>query len=129
MIIFIDNLIIILTILFIFWFIISYTCHIEMNKRENLPYDYVNFDTFIKVFNEYFNKYKNNPGTKIEYGFDGWSAFFMYDKDYNRIIYLHASIVKFENRCMIFYPLSWIRYCIWMRQYRHVKKRKINRHH
>lgn len=66
-----------------------------MNKRENLPYDYVNFDTFIKVFNEYFNKYKNNPGIKIEYGFDGWSAFFMYDKDYNRIIYLHASIVKF----------------------------------
>ena len=98
-----------------------------MNKRQNLLYDYVDFNTFIEVFNEYFNRYKDKPDIKIEHGFGGSPAFFMYDKYYNRIIYLHASVVKFENRCMIFYPLSWIRYCIWMRQYKPVKKKKINR--
>ena len=106
-------------------FISSYLTHIQMNRDQNLQYDYVNFKTFINVFNEYMDRYKDNSNVNIKYGYHGSPAVFMRMKyNCNYFIYLHASIVKFENKCMIFYPWSWIKYCIWIRKFtkgKHVK--------
>ena len=96
-----------------------------MNRDQNLQYDYVNFKTFINVFNEYMDRYKDNSNVNIKYGYYESPAVFMRMKyNCNYFIYLHASIVKFENKCMIFYPWSWIKYCIWIRKFtkgKHVK--------
>ena len=119
------TLLLVILVWFIY-FIACYSTHIEMNKNQNLPYDYVNFKTFKNVFNSYMNKYIDNPNIDIEYGWHGSPAVFMKNKyNYqNKLIYLHASIVEFENKCMIFYPLSWIRYCIWMKQFSNGKRVK-----
>lgn len=47
-----------------------------MNHSMNLPYDYVDFKTFINVFNYYMNKYKDNSNIDIRYGFHGSPAVF-----------------------------------------------------
>ena len=108
-------------------FISSYLTHIHMNKDQNLQYDYVNFKTFINVFNEYMDMYKDNSNVDIKYGYHGSPAVFMCIKNnWNRyyIIYLHADIVKFENKCMIFYPWSYIKYHRWIRKFIAVKRIK-----
>ena len=117
-------LIVILTGIIYFW--ICYSTHIYMNHKQNLPYDYVDFETFINVFNYYMDKYKDDPNIDIRYGFGGSPAIFMRMKNNydNYFIYLHADIVQFENKCMIFYPWSWIKYCIWMKQF--VNGKRVN---
>lgn len=105
-------------------FIIEYTDHISISKKEGLPYDYVIFDTFIKVYNAYFTKYKHEPGIKIKYGFSGGSpGVLMYNKNCT-LINLTVDDVIFTDKCMIFYPWSWIRYRIWMKQFKPDKKGK-----
>lgn len=94
----------------------SYATHIYMNKKENVPYDYVNFKTFSREF----NKYKYSLG--LEYNENGESIFLKINNDY--ILYLHASIVKINGKCMIFYPIDWFKYCIWIKQF---NKSKTNR--
>lgn len=115
----------VITIGFI-WFIACYLTHIEMNRGQNLPYDYVNFKTFRAIFDSYMDKYKDNPNVKIKYGWHGSPAVFMYMNYgyYNYLIYLYANIVKFENKCMIFYPFSYIKYCIWMRKFANGSRKK-----
>lgn len=78
-----------------------------MNKNEKIPYDFVHFNTFMNVF----EKYKYVPTLKYDKNF---KSIFLKQDD-KIIIYLHASIVKFNDKCMIFYPISWIRYCLWMK--------------
>ena len=107
-------------------FIACYMTHIKMNKERNLPYDYVNFKTFRKVFTSYMDKYKDNLNIDIKYGFYNSPAVFMRNKyDYNNeLIYLHADIVRFEKKCMIFYPWSYIKYCRWIRKFVNNKRVK-----
>ena len=78
-----------------------------MNIDQNKPYDWCSFKTFKKEF----NKYINNPKLYIQ-KFGDYSIFLDEDNRYN-ILYLHASIIKFNDKCMILYPFSWLRYCIW----------------
>lgn len=102
--------------LFIIPFVASYMTHIEMNTNQNKPYDYVTFERFMKEF----NKYKDDP--RLEYDKSFKSIFLKYWDDentYHSDVYLHASIVRFVDKCMIFYPVDWFKYCIWMeRQFR-----------
>lgn len=72
--IFVIILFFILTV--IIYFLICYSTHIHMNHSMNLPYDYVDFKTFINVFNYYMNKYKDNSNIDIRYGFHGSPAVF-----------------------------------------------------
>lgn len=93
-----------------------YMTHIEMNTSQNKPYDYVTFERFMKEF----NKYKDDP--RLEYDKSFKSIFLKYwdgEHTYHNDVYLHASIVMFVDKCMIFYPVDWFKYCIWMkRQFR-----------
>lgn len=86
----------------------SYITHIQMNIQENLPYKFVSFRTFIREF----NKYQHSPN--LEYNKNYKSIFIK--NDGTNILYLHASIVKFNDKCMIFYPISWIKYSLWMKK-------------
>lgn len=91
--------------------------HVSMNINEHLPYDFVTFKTFLKEF----EKYKDDPELDKSKLFKG-SIFLEKDKVY--IMYLHANIVKFNNKCMIFYPFSYIRYCLWKKKFTHKPKPK-----
>jgi hypothetical protein len=94
----------------------SWKTHIDMNKGQNLPYDYVHFKTFIKEF----EKYKDDPKLRS----NGWKdSIFLQDSIGNDILYLHASIVQINNKCMIFYPLSWWRYQRWINNFWGTHKR------
>ena len=66
-----------------------------MNHNQIL-YDYINFKTFINVFNLYMNKYKDNSNIDIRYGFYGYPSVFMRMKNnYNNyFIYLHNDMWK-----------------------------------
>lgn len=120
---------VLLLLVFIFIFIVptvlflaSYTTHIEMNINQNKPYGYVTFERFIKEF----NKYKND--SRLKYDYDYKSIFLRYYNDEHvchNYVYLHASIVMFEDKCMIFYPIDWFKYCWWMKK--QFKHNKINR--
>ena len=108
-----QTLIIGIVLFFLIWasagyLFIDYATHVDMNKREHCPYDFVRFSTFIKEF----NKYKEDPQLEI---WQNRSIFLR--KDYQDVVYLHASIVKFNNKCMIFYPIGWALYCNWKNQF------------
>lgn len=101
---------------FLLAFISSWLTHIDMNKGENKPYDWCTFSTFKKEF----DKYKDNP--KLEKAaFTGESIFLRENLHY--IVYLHADIVKFDEKCMILYPHSYLAYHIW----KHNFNKKSNR--
>ena len=38
------------------------------------------------------------------------------DENFNRIVHLHANIVEFDSKCMIFKPLSYFKYCRWIKK-------------
>lgn len=94
----------------VFFYFEFWTIHVDMNKGEKLPYDFVTFNTFIREF----EKYKNDPDLQ-KYQYDGKSIFLQ--KNGKFIVYLHADIVKFNDKCMIFYPLDYAIYCLWKKNF------------
>lgn len=97
--------------------IVMWSTHVSMNINEHLPYDFVTFKTFMKEF----NKYKDDPKLNKSELFKG--SIFL-EKDKESIVYLHANIVKFNNKCMIFYPFDYIKYYLWKRKFTHKSKPK-----
>lgn len=90
---------------------ISWDTHIEMNKKEHLPYDFVTFDRFI----EEFNKYKDNVDLKYDKIFNSWFL-----EKSERTVYIHADIIIFNNKCMILYPISFLRFKLWEYKNKHL---------
>ena len=83
--------------------LIMYVTHISMVIDEKKPYDYVSFKTFLRVFNEYNQKYRliySDFGSIVNSGSQ-------------TIVYIHADIIRFENKCMILYPLSYVIFKVW----------------
>lgn len=83
--------------------LIGWSIHIEMTKNTNKPYDFVNF----KIFKYYIKEYENYPDDQI-----------VYNKDYfyiRNILRLTDCTIEINDKCMIFYPLGYIRYKIWMK--------------
>ena len=93
----------------IFWFV-NWSVHIDMNKEQGLPYDYVTFGTFMREF----EKYKDDFRLRID---SSYNSIFLDKSFMNYILYLHADIAKINNKCMIFYPVSYLRYKIWIRKF------------
>ena len=92
----------------IVWFV-NWSVHIEMNKEQNLSYDYVTFDTFMREF----EKYKDDPRLRID---SSYNSIFLDKSFMNYILYFHSDIVKINNKCMIFYPISYLRYKRWIKK-------------
>lgn len=93
-------------------FMTNWTVHISMNKGQGKPYDWCTFKTFIKEF----DKYKNNPKLYTQHLRDETSIF-LDGENSESIVYLHADIIRFNEKCMILYPHSWLQYCIWKRRF------------
>ncbi len=93
------------------WWMIDWSVHISMNKNQKKPYNWCSFKTFKKEF----DKHKDNPKLYIQQ-FSDFSIFVDGD-GLGDDVYLHASIVMFNGKCMILYPWSWLRYCIWKRNF------------
>lgn len=108
----------VLFIVFTIIFMVEWKVHIDMNKETNSPYDWCTFKTFIKEF----NKYKDHPDLNSEYFED---SLFLDNKDGGYAVYLHADIIKFNGKCMILYPHSYLMYRIW--KYNFTKKHNSNR--
>ena len=94
---------IILVIGFILW-MVSWIVHISMNIDQNKPYDWCTFKTFKREFDKYKNKLHADDTFR--------NSIFL-----DKTVYLHASIIEFNDKCMILYPHSWLRYCIWKRRF------------
>lgn len=99
------SIVCILTWLYVYW-----GTHIEMNKEENLPYDYVTFKTFMREF----EKYKDDSRLRID---PSYNSIFLDRSIGDYILYLHVGIVKINNKCMILYPLSYLRYKRWIKKF------------
>lgn len=108
-------ILVMLCVLFII-FMVDWSVHISMNKGTNNPYDWCTFKTFVKEF----DKYKNHPELKVAYG----DSIFLRKNIIDDIVYLHASIICFEGKCMILYPFSYLRYCIWKYNFIQNKNKK-----
>jgi hypothetical protein len=63
-----------------------------------------NFDQFLKQFYAYDNWYVQNH-------FKG--SFFDNNKNLFFNYYIHADIIKFDGKCMILDPISWLRFVFW----------------
>lgn len=108
--------ILLLALTFVYGFS-CYVTHIHMNLREDKPYDWVKFKTFISTFNKY-----NKDGNLI---FDkSLGGIFSENKGE---LYLHASIIRFDDKCMILYPIGFFRYWLWKRNLLKKKDRGSNR--
>lgn len=99
------SLSIILVLPLVVWLML-WLIHRGMNIDECKPYDYVNFKTFIREF----EKYKNDPNLTCN-----CRSIFL-SKDDMEILFLCADVVRIDNKCMIFYPLDYIKYKIWIRK-------------
>ena len=120
-----DYMVSLLVLLCIFAFIafmvwmVEWTTHIHMNKFRNKPYNWCTF----KMFTKEFDKYKDNP--ELEKGAFNGESIFLYE-GYRPIVYLHASIIEFEGKCMILYPISYLRYGIWKYRFNKSANRQKN---
>lgn len=92
-------------------FLIDYAEHVKESKKQGCPYDYVHFSVFLREF----QRYKDNDNLRIDETFETirlGSNNYQHDK-----IYLTLYIVQFGDKCMIFYPVDYLRYWFWKKKY------------
>lgn len=113
-------LIIITTILLIIIINIgmNYIDYINASTKSWLVYEYVNFKTFLKEFDEYkkFNNVRYMYNRKNKH--DRWICLFDYKKSrLTPIVRLDYKTVRFDNKYFVFSIIDWIRYLFWMREF------------
>lgn len=94
-------------------FIASYLTHISMVRDNTERWAFGSFRDFKKAFDLISNWERNERFP---------NSFFVYDNNYNHISRIHASIIMFNNAGMILYPLSWIRFCLFIHKNKLPKK-------
>ena len=92
--------------LIVFW--VDYSSHVSSTKEKKCKYDYVTFDTFMRVFNKYVDKISFNN-----------SRFSCYPD-----VYVDEDIIKFGDKCMILYPIDYIKFKWWIRKYKNSNMRQ-----
>ena len=98
-------LIIILTVLFL----MNYSFHVSFTKERKCKYDYVTFDTFMRVFNKYADKISFNGS---------WLSCSPGD------VYVDEDIIRFGDKYMILYPIDYIKFRWWIRKYKNSNMRQ-----
>lgn len=90
---------------------IPWWVHLSMTKEQRVPYDIVTFDRFL----EEFNKYKDDE--RLEYN-KKYNSFVLYGKNLEKIldIDIHASIIMFNNKCMIIRYRDWHKFVKWEKE-------------
>lgn len=89
------------------YFAFNYMAHIFETLFERKSYDWVTFSSFIKVYQKYREKYRLDDSK--------YSRRIRLTENFNyTVAQLDLKLVKFSDCCMIFYPLSYLRYCIWL---------------
>lgn len=95
------------------WLFVEWGTHVSQNKdhaKENkFPYGYTNFNTFLKYFDEYKNWIVKDTCEHSLFSSAKWG-----DEDYNRY-YIHAKIIAIDGKCMILYPISYIRFYFYIK--------------
>ncbi|BDR74246.1 hypothetical protein K144316041_p20850 (plasmid) [Clostridium tetani] len=95
----------ILTVLIVV-FLIDYLTHISLCKDQDLPYGYGTFKDFIREFNKYNNwtvkSYEGSFFSGQEKNIDEWPRY-----------RIHNSIIMFDGKIMILYPISYFKFKVW----------------
>ncbi len=88
------SILITLLIICIFWLIINYMFHIFNILLNERSYDWATFSSFKRIYQKY----------EMEY---------LYSRK-NYSYYLDSKTIKFCDYYMVFYPLSYLRYLVWL---------------
>jgi len=97
----------IVTVLIIYY-ISNYISHVVMSLTEGTDFGFSNFLKFLKYFKAY-KDWKVNEDWVDIYHFFGNKIIFHCDYQ------IYAGIIKFNNKCMILDPISFILFDIWKR--------------
>jgi hypothetical protein len=99
---------------------ISWITHVIMVKGDsnNTTYGYAPFKTFLKVFHNY-----QKNGDRIDTCHE--NTIEIKDKCGVYSVYIHASIIRFYDKGMILYPISWFIFKHWLKKYNNKKNKKL----
>lgn len=84
-----------LLIICMFYFVMNYMFHVFDTLLSEKSYDWATFSTFKRIYQKY--EKKDNCYSRKNYSY-----------------YLNSKIIKFSDYYMIFYPLSYLKYHIWL---------------
>lgn len=102
------ELIAVLIIVFIMLMVVWYSFHVSYTKERKCKYDYVTFDTFMRVFNKYVNKISFNGS---------WLSCYP-------DVYVDEDFIRFGDKYMILYPIDYIKFRWWIRKYKNSNMRQ-----
>jgi hypothetical protein len=105
-------IIIILLSAFLVIFFASWDIHRDMTISNTDSWGYATF----KVFKVFFDKF--DWDRDISYP----ESYFGKEDDYNKNK-IHASIIKFNNKGMVLYPWSYIRFSYWLKKNSYSKRK------
>ena len=88
-------------------FIAPWQAHISMNKDQHAPLGRGNFDKFINEFNKY-NEWETNEKFR--------ESFFGAGNSYHNRYYIHADIIKFDDKCMTLGLISYWKFKRWSKK-------------
>lgn len=96
---------------FMFSFLPLYLTHISMNTQKKYPFGFATFSQFLVEW----NKKKDDPNLEIKKNYAaiyGGDSFRSYS---SKKLYIWAGIIRFDGKCMILDPISWVIFSIWLR--------------
>jgi len=94
-------------------YLINWNIHRIMCKGEHLPYGYATFKQFTKEFNKCKGKLKHEE-------YFNKSIFIEVINEKNSLVnecYIHAGIIKFNDKCMIIKPHEHWKFLLWKYQF------------
>lgn len=102
-----DVVLIVLLILILLFLTFGYLVHILMTLFQRVSYDWVDFNTFIKTFYDY----KENRRCDVS---ECFGSIHLTKGYYQVVAQLTFNLICFHGGYMIFYPLSYLRYLVWL---------------
>lgn len=100
-------MLIIFLIIIICFLAFNYLTHILMTLSQRKSYDWVDFNTFIKTVHNYEEKYRCDVLKCL--------GSICLTKCYCQVVaQFNLNLIRFSDDYMIFYPLSYLRYHLWL---------------
>lgn len=86
-------------------FVFYYICHAIDTIQSGFKYDYVDYNVFLREIKKYEDK-------KWDINYNEHKIKYYYN--YSTIFYLTKYSVHINNKYMIFYPIDYIKYRLWL---------------